>query len=249
MRCYFILVGLIIFSGILHAQSIENIRFHQAEDDRVIVNYDIVGGKDQRFEVSLLVSDEGGQTFYIQPRSVTGDVGKDVEGGRGKQIIWEVLSDIRRLQGDAFIFKVIAKPDRPRLDQTLGLEWIFVKGGTFEMGDWWGDGGDDEKPVHTVTVLDFWMSKYEVTVAQFRAFCQATGHKMPKQPDWNQDHHPVVNVTWHNAIAFCRWLDGRLPREAEWEYAARVGGKEIKYPNGKNLTHDDANFTGTGGRD
>jgi len=152
------------------------------------------------------------------------------------------------------------------------VELIFIPGGEFQMGDLWGDGDYDERPVHTVRVDDFYMSKYEITVGQFKRFCEATGRSMPSQPSWNRgDDYPVVNVSWYNAVRFCNWLSRqagleevydestweadfskvgyRLPTEAEWEYAARAGGKEIKYPNGNTLTHDDANYWGTGGRD
>ena len=153
-----------------------------------------------------------------------------------------------------------------------GIEFVLVPGGEFQMGDIWGDGYFDEKPVHTVRVGDFYMSKYEITVGQFRRFCDATGRSMPDQPGWDQrDDYPVVNVRWYDAVSFCNWLSRqagleevydestweadfskvgyRLPTEAEWEYAARAGGKEIKYPNGNLITHDEVNYGGTGGRD
>ncbi len=123
-------------------------------------------------------------------------------------------------------------------------EMILVKGGTFSMGS--TSGYSDEAPVHSVTLSDYSIGKYEVTVGQYKAFCNATHHQFPGKPqhDWYDEHdnirewvwrdnNPIVNVTWNDAIAYCEWLSDQtgdkyyLPTEAQWEYAAR-GGKKSK---------------------
>lgn len=212
----------------VYGQTIDNVRFHQTDEDKVIVTYDISGGEGRTFEVTLTLSDDGGSNFLIVPRSVSGDVGPNVKGGRGKQIVWDVLADIRRLEGTNYVFKVSAKSQGGAT--ISGIEYVLIRGGTFEMGDAFGDGEADERPLHSVTLSDYYLGKTEVTVAQYRAFCSSTGRSMPDAPSWGwQDSHPVVNVSWNDAVAFCSYARCRLPTEAEWEFAAREGGQRIKW--------------------
>jgi formylglycine-generating enzyme required for sulfatase activity len=118
---------------------------------------------------------------------------------------------------------------KPFTDPVTRMEFVFVKGGCYEMGDTFGDGYDFEKP-HEVCLDDFYLSKYEVTQGQWEKV-------MGNNPSHFKEgsNYPVENVSWNDIQQFIARLNGqtdrkyRLPTEAEWEYAARSGGKREKY--------------------
>lgn len=126
---------------------------------------------------------------------------------------------------------------------------VLVPAGEFVMGSPTGsDSFSDEQPQRHVFLSAFWIDRREVTNAQYDQFVAATGHPPPKNLNptatlWEQGHplagserHPVVNVSWHDATAYCTWAGRRLPTEAEWEKAARgTDGRRYPWGNDWNL--------------
>jgi formylglycine-generating enzyme required for sulfatase activity len=176
-----------------------------------------------------------------------------------KQLAWSLAGSI----GDACTPVSPVSGDYTEL-LLLGLEMVYVEGGTFTMGC--VSGRDDinghtcssnEKPSHSVTVGSFWIGKYEVTQGQWGAVMGVSTGSQQQVDYWSEgvgNNYPMYFVSWNDAQAFCAELSARtgktyrLPTEEEWEYAARGGNSSRSYVySGSNSVDSVAWYEGNAG--
>jgi formylglycine-generating enzyme required for sulfatase activity len=147
-------------------------------------------------------------------------------GSGGRQVPWveeHLLQD--------FYFH----PPRTKWNARDGLDYVLVPKGASAIGCVSGDTAcsGDEQPQRTIELTsDLWIGRTEVTVGAYKLFANATRRAMPApivsiNPNWRENDHPMIKVSWYDAQAFCERAGGRLPTEVEWEYAARGGRAEV----------------------
>ena len=134
-----------------------------------------------------------------------------------------------------------------------GAVMTLIPGGTFSMGA--ANGAIDERPVHEVTLSPYWIDLYEITNSQYALCVAEESCTEPREtksfrqtsyygnPEF--DNHPVIYVDWNQAAEYCEWAGGRLPTEAEWEYAAK-GPDGYVYPWGNSFEAEKVNYSGSG---
>ena len=178
------------------------------------------------FSVTVRIIDiETGEILKIISYDYTGEIGGLLTKGM-RNVALKLTGQKDGKTEPAQLSKISAKKPTDTVTTVGGMDFIFVEGGTFQMG---------RVNRHSVTVSDYSISKTEVTFEQYDAFCDATGRDKPFSESWGRGDRPVINVSWHDAVAYCEWMTiqtgktYRLPTEAEWEYAARGGNKSKGY--------------------
>ncbi len=196
----------------------------------------------ERYEVELTAlngTGYKGNCSYIDEN--TGEI--RVTGENTETQVW------RHRGGAGSKARLIVETVKPRFPMP---EMVVIPAGSFQMGCLSGDCYRNE-PVHSVSIASFELSKYEVTFEEYDAFTDATGRERVYDAGWGRGRRPVINVSWHDAVAYTQWLSEqtgeryRLPSEAEWEYAACAGSRTW-YSWGNDIGRNRANCPGCGSR-
>jgi sulfatase modifying factor 1 len=231
---------------------------HRPASGWIDLRYDWPAAAGDTAYVVLEASADGGRTWDLPVVSVVGDVGR--RAAAPGRIAWQAALDLPGALVDSCTVRLRWSTTPPI---PAGRDMIRVAAGSFEMGS---DGGDrHERPPHRVTLSAFEIDRFETTNRAFQWFVQSTGWQTLAEREgesiiyrdggyhtrvgaaWMRPEghgsdlrgrldHPVVQVSWDDADAYCRWAGKRLPSEAQWERAAR-GTDGRTYPWGEAPAH------------
>lgn len=276
--CIF-LIALLGQQGLIVAVEVENVRVAQrAETKLVDIDYDL-SDLAQPVTVALEVSSDGGATWTVPVRHVTGAYGPAISAGTDLRMTWDAGADWTEEISEQVRVRVLA-------DAHAG-EMVAIPAGTFEMGDHLDS--NSNAPVHTVRLSSYAIGQYEVlseTWAQVRTWALDEGYNDIAEGLSRGAGYPIGGIAWLDAVKWCnarsemegltpvyyldeaheqilkegdydplnyqvKWdADGyRLPTEAEWEKAARGGIEEQRFPWGNIISHNEANFNNEGGEE
>ena len=221
-RTAWIILVMVLWAASAFGAEVTNLRIVQ-EGGRGVFTYDLTAEADeQEADVALTVT-VAGKSYDAKDLHLEGDFGK-VRSGKGKRITWNILQDFPKgLRADVDVD--VTAGGGPSIANTSGMKFVLIPAGSFMMGE-----GSE---MHQVTISEpFYMQTTEVTQGQWQ---RVMGNN-PSHFKECGDDCPVEQVSWEDVQEFINKLNRmektdkyRLPTEAQWEYAARSGGKKEEW--------------------
>ncbi|MDD4310228.1 MAG: SUMF1/EgtB/PvdO family nonheme iron enzyme [Candidatus Cloacimonetes bacterium] len=191
-----VLILLAAITVLMASPQVSSVMASQRSDasKKVDIYYNLLHSTPVR--ISLQAFNDYGLTWVLPTTLVTGDIGADISPGNGKHIVWDVLAEHPQVVYEDVRFIVVAyegeSPSPP-------VNFVFVPGGTFTMGDTRGGGNSNELPTHSVTLNSFYLGKYEVTQSEWQTVMgsnPASGYGVGA-------NYPVYNVSWYAILKYC----------------------------------------------